>query len=58
MISDQCLAMKDESTSKDKSTLDKMLENNADKRNALKKIIQELDKEENNKKNQTKNKKS
>ena len=57
MISDQCLAMKDESTSKDKSTLDKMLENNADKRNALKKIIQELDKEE-NKKNQTKNKKS
>ena len=30
--------------SKEKSTLDKMLENNTDKKNALKKIISELDK--------------
>lgn len=32
---------------KEKSTLDKMLENNTDKKNALKKIIGELDKKEN-----------
>lgn len=49
--------MKDKSGSKDKFTLDKMLENNTDKKNALRKIIQELDKEENNNKNQPKNKK-
>ncbi len=34
------------SKSKQKSTLDKMLENNSDKKNALKKIIKELDKNE------------
>lgn len=48
--------MKDKSASKGKFNLDKMLENNTDKKNALRKIIQELDKEGNNNKNQPKNK--
>jgi hypothetical protein len=34
---------------KSKNTLDKLLENNTDKKNALKKIIKELDKNENTK---------
>ena len=32
-----------------KNSLEKLLENNQDKKNALKKIIKELDKNENNK---------
>ena len=32
---------------KEKTNLDKLLENNTDKKNALKKIIQELDKKQN-----------
>lgn len=56
MFSNQCVAMKDKSASKGKFNLDKMLENNTDKKNALRKIIQELDKEGNNNKNQPKNK--
>lgn len=52
--------MTKKSNSKEEPDLDKMLENTSDKKNALKKIIHELDKEENKNKNhcQTKNKKS
>jgi hypothetical protein len=51
--------MKNKAQSENKPNLGNILENATDKRNAWKKIIQELDKEENNKKqSQTKNKKS